>query len=338
MISLYKILNKPKHLFWLVFFITSLLLLLGGYASLRFGAINFSHQDLLITFRQPFTNSDLQDVMIDIRLPRIIGSLLVGAATAQAGAIIQGVTRNPIADPGLLGINAGAGLALVIAYAVFGQLHYTWIVLICLLGSTLAALMVFALSYDPKRGYNQLRLILAGTMISALFTALGQIFTITFNLATTIIGWQSGGLVAVNWKMLSILAPIILVSLILAQLFSHQLTILSLNETVAKSLGQKTVIMTLFWLGLVILLSASAVALAGTIAFVGLIIPHIVKFFCPHNYRQILPMTAFLGATFMLWIDLLCRTINPPYETPLSAMVSLVGLPCFLWLMKRRSL
>lgn len=328
--------NKPKNIFWLVFLSIGLLLLIGFYASLRMGAVAFSHKELLTVFQKPFTNSDLQDILIDIRLPRILASLLVGAAMAQAGAIMQGVTRNPIADPGLLGINAGAGLALVLAYAIFGQLHYTWIVLVCLIGSAISACIVFILSYEPKKGYNQMRLILAGAMVSMLFTALGQVITISFDLASTIIGWQSGGLVATNWKMLSILAPIILFGLVLAQLFSHQLTILSLNETVAKSLGQKTFAMTLLLLGIVLLLSASSVALAGVIAFVGLIIPHLIKLMFPRNYRLILPLTAFAGAAFMLWVDLICRTINPPYETPLGAMVSIIGLPCFLWLMKRR--
>ncbi len=165
--------------------------------------------------------------------------MLVGAAFAVAGAIMQGVTRNSIADSGLLGINAGAGLALAVGYNLFSHLHYSQILLFCLMSSFLAAVLVFGLSYHP-RGYNQIRLILAGAMVATLLQAIGQVLTIYFQLSNDLIGWQAGGLSATNWKMVGFIAPVILIGLLLAQLFSHQLTILSLDQTVAMALGQKT--------------------------------------------------------------------------------------------------
>mgnify|MGYP002095212154 FL=1 len=134
---------------------------------------------------------------------------------------------------------------------------------------------------------------------------------------------------------MGIIAPFIILGLLLAQLFARQLTILSLDETVAKALGQRTFAMTMTFLAIVVILSAAAVALVGSIAFVGLIIPHFIKMFVAKDYRIILPLTAFAGSTFMLWVDLICRTINPPAETPVSAVVSIVGLPCFLWLVRK---
>ncbi|MBV1943252.1 iron ABC transporter permease [Streptococcus parasuis] len=319
----------------LVFFIISLLFVIGAYLSLRFGAISYSHQQLVETLRHPMTDSPVQDVVIDLRLPRMVAAILVGAAMAQAGAMMQGITRNAIADPGLLGINAGAGLALILGYAIFGSLHYSQILVICLLGSCLAAGLVFGLSYQVQKGYHQLRLILSGAMVASLFSAIGQAITIYFDLSTAVIGWQSGGLVQVNWKMLAIIGPLIIVGLILAQLFSHQLTILSLNETVAKNLGQRTALMTMVLLGIVLLLSASAVALVGSLSFVGLIIPHFIRMFTGKNYKMLLPLTAFAGASFLIWVDLVCRSINPPAETPISAVISIIGLPCFLWLIRK---
>lgn len=319
----------------LVFFIISLLFVIGAYLSLRFGAISYSHQQLVETLRHPMTNSPVQDVVIDLRLPRMVAAILVGAAMAQAGAMMQGITRNAIADPGLLGINAGAGLALILGYAIFGSLHYSQILVICLLGSCLAAGLVFGLSYQVQKGYNQLRLILSGAMVASLFSAIGQAITIYFDLSTAVIGWQAGGLVQVNWKMLAIIGPLIIVGLILAQLFSHQLTILSLNETVAKNLGQRTAPMTMVLLGIVLLLSAAAVALVGSLSFVGLIIPHFIRMFTGKNYKMLLPLTAFAGASFLIWVDLVCRSINPPAETPISAVISIIGLPCFLWLIRK---
>ncbi|HFU4456783.1 TPA: FecCD family ABC transporter permease [Streptococcus suis] len=319
----------------LVFFIISLLFVIGAYLSLRFGAISYSHQQLVETLRHPMTDSPVQDVIIDLRLPRMVAAILVGAAMAQAGAMMQGITRNAIADPGLLGINAGAGLALILGYAIFGSLHYSQILVICLLGSCLAAGLVFGLSYQVQKGYNQLRLILSGAMVASLFSAIGQAITIYFDLSTAVIGWQAGGLVQVNWKMLTIIGPLIIVGLILAQLFSHQLTILSLNETVAKNLGQRTALMTMVLLGIVLLLSAAAVALVGSLSFVGLIIPHFIRMFTGKNYKMLLPLTAFAGASFLIWVDLVCRSINPPAETPISAIISIIGLPCFLWLIRK---
>ena len=319
----------------LVFFIISLLFVIGAYLSLRFGAISYSHQQLVETLRHPMTDSPVQDVVIDLRLPRMVAAILVGAAMAQAGAMMQGITRNAIADPGLLGINAGAGLALILGYAIFGSLHYSQILVICLLGSCLAAGLVFGLSYQVQKGYNQLRLILSGAMVASLFSAIGQAITIYFDLSTAVIGWQAGGLVQVNWKMLTIIGPLIIVGLILAQLFSYQLTILSLNETVAKNLGQRTALMTMVLLGIVLLLSASAVALVGSLSFVGLIIPHFIRMFTGKNYKMLLPLTAFAGASFLIWVDLVCRSINPPAETPISAVISIIGLPCFLWLIRK---
>ncbi|HFI0004315.1 TPA: FecCD family ABC transporter permease [Streptococcus suis] len=319
----------------LIFFIISLLFVIGAYLSLRFGAISYSHQQLVETLRHPMTDSPVQDVVIDLRLPRVVAAILVGAAMAQAGAMMQGITRNVIADPGLLGINAGAGLALILGYAIFGSLHYSQILVICLLGSCLAAGLVFGLSYQVQKGYNQLRLILSGAMVASLFSAIGQAITIYFDLSTAVIGWQAGGLVQVNWKMLTIIGPLIIVGLILAQLFSHQLTILSLNETVAKNLGQRTALMTMVLLGIVLLLSAAAVALVGSLSFVGLIIPHFIRMFTGKNYKMLLPLTAFAGASFLIWVDLVCRSINPPAETPISAIISIIGLPCFLWLIRK---
>ena len=319
----------------LIFFIISLLFVIGAYLSLRFGAISYSHQQLVETLRHPMTDSPVQDVVIDLRLPRMVAAILVGAAMAQAGAMMQGITRNVIADPGLLGINAGAGLALILGYAIFGSLHYSQILVICLLGSCLAAGLVFGLSYQVQKGYNQLRLILSGAMVASLLSAIGQAFTLYFYLSTAVIGWQAGGLVQVNWEMLAIIGPLIIVGLILAQLFSHQLTILSLNETVAKNLGQRTALMTMVLLGIVLLLSAAAVALVGSLSFVGLIIPHFIRMFTGKNYKMLLPLTAFAGASFLIWVDLVCRSINPPAETPISAVISIIGLPCFLWLIRK---
>lgn len=237
---------------------------------------------------------------------------------------MQGITRNPIAEPGLLGINSGAGLALVLAYAFVPHLHYSLIILLSLLGSCLAATLVFGLSYQARKGYHQLRLVLAGAMVSILLSALGQGVTNYYHLANAIIGWQAGGLVGVNWQMVAYIAPLVVAGLVLAQLLSYHLTILSLSDYQAKALGQRTTLMSVIFMLLVLLLSSAAVAIAGSISFVGLMVPHLIKVFAAKNYRQIIPLSALLGASFMLWVDFACRNLNPPYET--------TYLPSLVWL------
>lgn len=326
--------NKPISP-WLVFFILLTSLLLATYLSMRFGAVSYSHKQVWQTLLHPLISTDLQDVIWDIRLPRILAAVFVGAALAQSGTIMQGLTRNPIADPGLLGINAGAGLALVLGYLFLPSMHYSLILFFCLLGACFAAVCVFGLTYQPKQGFPPLRLVLVGAMVATLFQTLGQALIIRFHLSSAVIGWQSGGLVATNWKMITFITPFILLGMVVAQLFSYQLSILSTNDTLAQSLGQRTKLISLSLFGVILLLSAAAVALVGSLAFVGLIIPHLLRMLLPRDYRLLLPLTALAGAGFMVWVDLICRTLNPPYETPLNALISIIGFPWFLWLIRK---
>ena len=329
---------KQTSRYWLVFCILLILLIVGLYTGLRFGAISYSHNQLMRTLQQPFVDNSLQDVIIDLRLPRVLAAALVGAAMASAGGMMQGITRNAIADPGLLGINAGAGLALVVAYTLFGSLHYSLILLACMLGSVIATFCVFALAYQPGKGFPPQRLLLAGVMAATFFTALGQAIVLWANLSTRMIGWQAGGLAATNWRMLTIIGPVILLGLVLSRLMAHQLNVISLDQDVASALGQDTQRTRILLLATVLVLSAGAVALVGAIAFIGLIIPHCIALFSPRDFKRTLPMVALGGAVFLIWVDLICRVIQAPQETPMSAIISLVGLPCFLWLVRRNRL
>lgn len=310
-------------------------LLLGCYLSLRFGAINFSHTELLAVLGQPLLDSPSQDVIIDLRLPRVLAAIIVGSSLAMAGAILQGVTRNPIADPSLLGINTGAALALAVSLILFPKLNYLSRILITFLGAGLTFLLVFSFARSRRSHNQEVRLILAGVMVTNLFNAIGQALIIRFNLASAIIGWQAGGLNQTNWKMLGLVAPLSLLTILGGLIFAHQLTILNLNESISTSLGQHSSLVSFIFLVLTLGLTATAVSLVGNLTFVGLIIPQLARLIAPQDYRKILPLTLLMGGSFLVWADLISRTINPPYETPLTAVVSLVGLPSFLWLVRR---
>ncbi len=209
--------DKPRY-FWLVFCSLTLLILAQLLLNLSWGQPWYDVPTVLQALWHPQGQEQIQLILWDIRLPRALAALLVGASLAVSGALIQGITRNPIADPGLLGINAGAGLAMAGGYALLGSLHYSQILLLCLLGAGLATGLVLGLAYQPRRSLLPSSLILAGAMVASLFTALGQALTIAFNLATAIIGWQAGGLAATNWQMLGVIAPPILIGLIIPHL------------------------------------------------------------------------------------------------------------------------
>lgn len=181
------------YLFLTIFFF------IGIYLSLRFGAVNFSNQELLHIFQNPFQESKTQNIVIDIRLPRIIAAFSVGAALAISGAIMQAVMKNPIADPSILGINTGAALGLTIGYVLFKGLHYQAILFMCLIGASLTVFILFVIANSKNKGRMKLRLLLTGVMLTTLFNAIGQILMLVFNLSNTIIGWQSGGLIGTNW-------------------------------------------------------------------------------------------------------------------------------------------
>lgn len=326
--------NKPRF-FWLVFCSLTLLILGQFLLNLSWGQPWYDFETVLQALLHPHKQGQIGLIIWDIRLPRATAALLVGASLAVSGALMQGITRNPIADPGLLGINAGAGLALAGGYAFLGSLHYSQILVLCLLGAGMATLLVLGLAYRRGRGLDPASLILAGAMVASLFTALGQGLTLAFNLSTAIIGWQAGGLAATNWQMLMIIIPPIAFGLLLAQLLAYQLTIFSLDEQIAQGLGQNTRWMRLTLLLVVLVLSAGSVALVGSLALVGLIIPHLLRPWLGRSYSHLLPISALIGTSFLLWCDL--GAILLP-GTPLNTLICLIILPIFIILMRKGQL
>lgn len=322
---------SPIPLFFLLLFV----LLLGSYWGFRLGAISYTHDQILSVLKAPLRQSELQDVLIDLRLPRILAAGLVGASLATSGSIMQAVTRNRLADPGLLGIPAGAGIFLILKMIFLPNTSELLSLFACLLGAGITAGLVIFFSRQNKYSNSPLHLILAGIMVTAVVQALGQGMALLFDLSNHIIGLEAGSLTSISWHSLLWVAPLILLALLLAQVFAHSLTILSLDDTVARALGQNTQKMSLFFLAIVVLLSASSVALVGSLSFIGLIIPNLLTSLLPKDYRYILPFSSLAGAGFLVWLDLISRTIHPPYEAPLSSLISFVGLPIFLWLIRK---
>ncbi|WEG14439.1 iron ABC transporter permease [Pullulanibacillus sp. KACC 23026] len=327
---------KQRHLLPIVyrFIISFLLFIFFTLIAIRLGAATMTTQDIWLSLTTHHQGEAL-DIIREIRLPREIGAIFVGASLAVAGAIMQGLTRNPLADPGLLGLTAGANAALALCLAIVPSINYFGIMVACFIGAALGVMLVFGIGALKKEGFSPFRIVLAGAAVSAFLEAVAQGVALTFKLSKDVSMWTAGGLVGTSWKQLEVIAPIIFVGLFIAMLFSRQLTVLSLNEEIAVGLGQRTEQVKMILYVVIILLAGTSVALVGNLAFIGLMIPHMVRPIVGTDYRAVIPMSAIIGATFMTIADTLGRMINAPYETPVAAIVAIFGLPFFLFVVHK---
>ncbi|WP_420493495.1 FecCD family ABC transporter permease [Rossellomorea marisflavi] len=280
-------------------------------------------------------SGDKISILQELRFPREVAAILVGAALSVSGAIMQGMTRNPLADPGLLGLTAGANAALAAALAFFPSIGPFGIMLACFIGAAVGAGLVFGIGAAKRGGFSPFRIVLAGAAVSAFLFAVSEGIGLYFKLSKDISMWTAGGLIGTTWNQIYIIGPSILLCVIISLGFSRQLTILSLNEEVAVGLGQRTVLVKSALFILTVILAGSAVALVGNMAFLGLMVPHIARALTGTDYRTIIPVSVVLGSTFMLLADTIGRTVNAPYETPVAAIVSMMGLPFFLFIVRK---
>lgn len=275
-------------------------------------------------------------IIVDLRIPRVLASALVGAALAVAGAIMQGTTRNPMADSGLMGLNAGAGFALSVCFAFFPGVSYLQTVLFSFLGAALGAALVNGIAALRRGGATPMRLVLAGAAVSSLLAALSQGIAIYFEVARDIMFWTAGGVAGSSWEQLRVIAPWALCGLLGAFLLSRQVSLLSLGEDVAKGLGLNTTAVGLLCSLVVLVLAGVSVSVVGAVGFVGLMVPHLARYLVGVDYRWIIPSSAVLGALLMVLADLGARMLNPPFETPIGALIALAGVPFFLYLSRRQ--
>ncbi|MFB6803849.1 FecCD family ABC transporter permease [Peribacillus butanolivorans] len=302
--------------------------------SMVFGAADATVKDVWLALTSNATGDKIS-IIREIRFPREVSAIFVGAALAVSGAIMQGMTRNPLADPGLLGLTAGANAALAITLAFIPSANNLGIMSACFIGSAAGAIMVFGIGAMKKGGFSPLRIVLAGAAVSAFLFAVSQGVGIYFKVSKDVSMWTAGGNIGTSWSQLQVIVPFILIGILISLIFSRQLTILSLSEEVAVGLGQKTTQIKAILFVVIILLAGASVALVGNMVFIGLMVPHMVRAIVGTDYRFILPMSAILGATFMLLADTIGRTINSPYETPVIAVVAMIGLPFFLLIVRK---
>ena len=311
-------------------------LVISFMLSVSLGAANIDAVTVWKAVLQMGSGAQEHQIIWGIRLPRVLAAAAVGAGFAVAGAIMQGMTRNPLADSGLLGLNAGAAFMLAFCFAFFPHLPYMYMILFSFAGAALGAVMVYGISSLSKSGLTPIRLVLAGAAVSALLGALGEGIALYFNTGQDLAFWYAGGVSGTRWSHLAVLAPWLIAALAGSIAVSRSVTLLSLGEETAVGLGQNVGRVKLIGMIIVVVLAGLAVSVAGAVSFVGLIVPHLARRWVGYDYRLIIPASAVMGAVLVVLADLAARMINPPYEIPVGALIALIGIPFFLHLAGKR--
>lgn len=291
-----------------------------------FGTLDKEHPD--------YRNFNL--VVHTFRLPRILTAFLVGAALAVSGTIMQGITRNPLADPYLLGVSGGAGLAAVSLIVWLKNVPLTWLPLAAFGGALLTAFVIYILAW--KQGSSApVRLILIGIAVGAVISAITSMMLLfgEINDVQQAYVWLTGSVYGRNWEHVRSLAGWLLVFLPITFLMARSLNILNLGDEIARSLGMRVEWQRGLLLVVSVALAAVAVAVAGTISFVGLVAPHITRRLVGPSHEGLLPVSALMGGALLVLADLIGRWIISPAELPVGIVIALIGAPYFMFLLYR---
>ncbi|CAG9608713.1 FecCD family ABC transporter permease [Pseudoneobacillus rhizosphaerae] len=319
----------------------AILILILFIISLNMGVVRIAPLDV---FKTLFGMGSPRDelVLVDFRLPRMLLALVIGAALAVSGAILQGVSKNDLADPGILGINTGAGFAVILFIYFFqGSMNNVstfgilLMPLFALMGAVTAAFLIYALAW--KKGIDPVRLILVGIGVNSGFGAVIIIFQLKMNPQDFMQAavWLSGDIWGANWKFVSIISPLILLLLPFAFYKSHVLNLLNLGDQVAIGLGIRVERERRFLLLVAVALAGFGVAAGGGIAFLGLVAPHIAKRLMGPKHQMFLPVTALLGSLLLLVADTLGKNILAPTEIPVGIVVAILSAPYFIYLLMK---
>ncbi len=300
--------------------------------SIGTGAVSISLEDI---WRYLFHGFDgpMKEVIWSIRLPRTLVAALVGVNLALSGAILQGVMRNPLADPHIIGVSSGAGLLGIIILILFPQ---AWPLLTpaAFVGASIAAAIIYLLAW--KQGVQPVRIILAGVAVSAfLGSGISALLTFYSDRVNGALVFLVGGLAAKSWPELQMMLPYSFAGVALALAGSVHLNLLSLGDSNARGLGLKVETTRLVLTAVATLLAASAVSVVGLLGFVGLIVPHSARLLIGSDYRLLLPASALLGAAVVTVCDTLARLMFAPIELPVGIILGALGAPFFLYLLRR---
>lgn len=311
-----------------------LALLVVGALTLKMGSVSLTWDEV---FRGLTTDSDplARNIVWQIRFPRLLDGMLIGAALAVAGSLLQGVTRNPLADPTILGVTAAAGLASAVVIVADPQVPQWGIAMACAVGGLFGAAILYVVAY--RGAVSPVRLALAGVALSALFgAAIVGLLSSSRTFLQTSLGFLAGGLYGSEWRDLRAMLPYLVPGFAGAMLLSGRLNVLSLGDDVAAGLGVMTDRTRLAILVVVGILTAAAVATAGLVSFVGLVCPHIARYTVGGDNRVLIPVSALYGALLVSGADLVAKLVISPSEVPMGIITAGVGAPFLLYLVRFR--
>lgn len=312
-------------------------LLLAILLSLAVGARAVAPSTVLDALLHGGTSDDAE-VVRQMRVPRTLIGLMVGAALALAGTALQGITRNPIADPGILGIGQGASVGVVLAIAFAGVHTLTGYVWFAFAGAALASVAVYAIASSGRGGATPVKLALGGAAINALLLSVTTgILTTRASALEEFRFWQIGSLDGRDAGVVGQIWPFLLAGAVLVVSVARGLDALALGEDVAKGLGQRVATVRIVGGVGATVLTGAAVAAAGPIAFVGLAVPHIARAIVGGDHRWVLPMAALVGPVMLLVSDVIGRVLFPPGEVPAGVMTALIGVPFLVTLVRRKA-
>ncbi|MGD9160420.1 MAG: iron ABC transporter permease [Desulfobacteraceae bacterium] len=305
----------------------------GFLFSLKLGSLDLTSGQI---FKAIFCASDgpHYQIIYNIRLPRTLVAACVGICLSLSGCLLQGIMRNPLAAPHIIGVSSGAGLAGVIILILYPGIYYL-LPPVAFAGALITTIMVYLIAW--RQGIRPSRLILAGVAVSSFLGAMITGLMIFFpDRVHSVLGFMVGGLSARTWKHLHIILPYTILGLLLVNISSRKLNILMLGDETAASLGLNVERTRLFFIALAALLAGSAVSVVGLLGFVGLIVPHITRLIIGSDYRVLLPAAALLGAALVMVCDTVSRVILDPVEVPVGIIMALLGAPFFLYLLRKK--
>lgn len=307
----------------------------GIVCSIAFGVTNISWHTIVQSYTN-YNGSQEHLIIQTARVPRAFIAAIAGASLAVAGSLMQGITHNPLASPSLFGINAGAAFFIVAGSAFFGASGLTTFAALAFIGAAVTAAIVYILGSIGSDGLTPLKVTLAGAAMTAFFSSLslGCLLTggQTFD---QVLYWFVGSVAGRDMGIFTTAAPYMGIALVAAFMIARHMNLLALGDDVATGLGQKTIFIKLAVGIIVVLLAGGSVSIAGPIAFVGIVIPHITRYLVGLDYRWVIPYCAILGAILLLGADIGSRYIAFPKEIPVGVMTAILGVPFFVYIARR---
>lgn len=301
-------------------------------AGIGTGAVSIGARDIFAAMTASVADENYQ-IIHNIRIPRVLVGAMVGMNLALAGVILQSVLRNPLADPGIIGVSSGAGLAAVTVMILWPE-NSALVPIVAFAGAMAAIMLVFVLSWQD--GINPLRLVLAGVAVSAFFGGgISALMVFHADKVQGVINWMVGGFQGRSWEHVRMILPYTFCGLAGAFAASRYLNLLNLGDDAAKSLGVRVELVRVGLTALAALLAASAVSVAGLLGFVGLIVPHLTRLLVGSDSEYLLPCSALLGAALVVTADIAARTVFRPVEIPVGVFMAFLGAPFFLYLLRK---